>query len=282
MKMSKLIYATLICYLGYFGASAQTSSSFAASGGSTNTSLYHATALSGGYSDGLSSFSAIDGYAHGQYSMSFGRTSQSLGDYSNALGGYTFASGEGSTALGWYVRSTGRYSMTLGMGNYFFQVPFVNSVDYSLMIGFNSSLPSVFVGHADPDKMPGQKFGFVGIGTSTPKYELSVNGSIIAKSAVFVENLPGEWPDYVFSKDYSLMPLQEVEKFIEVNRHLPGVPSQEEIKKEGLNLGEMEMIMMKKIEELTLHMIQIEKENKLIQSENASLKSQVKELQNRK
>jgi len=68
------------------------------------------------------------------------------------------------------------------------------------------------------------------------------------------------------------MPLGEVEKFIESNHHLPGVPSQEEIKKEGLNLGEMEMIMMKKIEELTLHMIQMQKEN-------AALKSMVKELQ---
>ena len=230
----------------------------------------NATALGTSLADGEVSFAAGTGYAHGQYSTAFGHGG-AYGDYSLAGGDMSEAWGYASTALGSYVTTSGKNSMILGTGDVPNLSSLTNKIDNSLMIGFGSvKLPSVFVGPADPKNEKAQ-FGFVGIGTTTPKYELSVNGTIVAKSAVLVENLPGEWPDYVFKKDYSLMPLRDVEKFIESNHHLPGVPSHEEIKKEGLNLGEMEMIMMKKIEELTLHMIQIEKENE-------ALKSMVKEL----
>lgn len=67
------------------------------------------------------------------------------------------------------------------------------------------------------------------------------------------------WPDYVFEKDYPLMPLQEVSTFIQENGHLPNVPKAETIENEGLSLGEMNKILMEKIEELTLHLIQQEK-----------------------
>ena len=256
--------------------------SFATSGGKS-TGMYSAsfnqawanangaTAFGKSIADAEMSFAAGTAYAHGQYSSSFGE-SEALGDYSFSSGIRSQADGYASTALGSYVYASGKNSMILGTGDVPNLSSLTNKIDNSLMIGFGSvKLPSVFVGPADPKNEKAQ-FGFVGIGTTTPKYELSVNGTIVAKSAVLVENLPGEWPDYVFKKDYSLMPLGEVEKFIESNHHLPGVPSQEEIKKEGLNLGEMEMIMMKKIEELTLHMIQMQKEN-------AALKSMVKELQ---
>jgi len=234
----------------------------------------NATALGTSLADGEVSFAAGTGYAHGQYSTAFGHGG-AYGDYSLAGGDMSEAWGYASTALGSYVTTSGKNSMILGTGDVPNLSSLTNKIDNSLMIGFGSvKLPSVFVGPADPKNEKAQ-FGFVGIGTTTPKYELSVNGTIVAKSAVLVENLAGEWPDYVFKKDYSLMPLGEVGKFIDLNHHLPGVPSQEEIKKEGLNLGEMEMIMMQKIEELTLHMIQLEKKNEL-------LKGEVRELKNKK
>lgn len=69
-----------------------------------------------------------------------------------------------------------------------------------------------------------------------------------------------QWPDYVFEKNYVLMPLSEVEEYINENGHLPNVPSAEEVEKEGQNLGEMNKILMEKVEELTLHLIRQQKE----------------------
>jgi hypothetical protein len=67
------------------------------------------------------------------------------------------------------------------------------------------------------------------------------------------------FPDYVFAKDYKLMTLVELEKYIKENRHLPGIPKESEVKKEGLNIGEMQAKLLEKIEEMTLHMIQLQK-----------------------
>lgn len=101
----------------------------------------------------------------------------------------------------------------------------------------------------------------VGINTiNTAGYALAVNGNIRSKEVIVETN----WADYVFAKDYSLMPLEEVEKFINKNKHLPNIPSADELKQNGLALGEIQSKMMEKIEELTLHIIQLQKEiNKL-------------------
>jgi len=67
------------------------------------------------------------------------------------------------------------------------------------------------------------------------------------------------WPDYVFSKNYNLMPLQELEQFVNKNQHLPNVPSATDVEANGIDLGEMNATLLKKVEELTLYIIQIEK-----------------------
>ncbi len=67
------------------------------------------------------------------------------------------------------------------------------------------------------------------------------------------------WPDYVFESNYQLMPLKQVESYILKNGHLPNVPSTQEVVEEGVNLGEMNRILLEKIEELTLHLIEQEK-----------------------
>jgi len=80
------------------------------------------------------------------------------------------------------------------------------------------------------------------------------------------------WPDIVFSNNYNLRSLNEVEEFIKINNHLPEVPSEDEVLESGVNLGEMNALLLKKIEELTLYMIEQQKEIEALQSEFQSLK----------
>lgn len=100
--------------------------------------------------------------------------------------------------------------------------------------------------------------GKVGIGTTDPKSTLAVNGKITAKE---VEVTLEGWADFVFKENYKLNPLEEVEKFIKENNHLPDVPSEKTVLEKGVNLGEMDAILLRKIEELTLYIIDLKKEN---------------------
>jgi hypothetical protein len=104
--------------------------------------------------------------------------------------------------------------------------------------------------------------GNIGIGINDPGiYKLAVNGSIRSKELV-VEAI--NWPDYVFTKDYKLKSIGELEQFIAKNHHLPNIANAAEIEKSGLKVGENQKFMMEKIEELTLYIIQLKKEIDLI------------------
>lgn len=126
--------------------------------------------------------------------------------------------------------------------------------------------------HNNPTLMTLRSDGSVGINTvATGIHKLAVNGSIGAEEIV-VES-PASWSDFVFADDYKLQSLEEVESFINQNRHLPEVPSEAEITKNGVNLGEMDATLLQKIEELTLHMIEMNKRVKQLEEENAKLKA---------
>jgi hypothetical protein len=101
--------------------------------------------------------------------------------------------------------------------------------------------------------------GRVGIGTTptTGDYKLSVNGKVRAKEIIVEDN----WSDYVFDNNYKLLELTEVENFIKQNKHLPGVPTAKEIESNGINLGKMQSKLLEKVEELTLYVIEMKKEN---------------------
>lgn len=97
--------------------------------------------------------------------------------------------------------------------------------------------------------------GNVGIGSVNPNQKLTVNGTIYGREVKVDLNVPG--PDYVFSKDYALMTLDQVRSYIAANGHLPEVPSAQEMETNGIHLSEMNMLLLKKVEELTLHIIQL-------------------------
>lgn len=90
-------------------------------------------------------------------------------------------------------------------------------------------------------------------------YKLAVGGGIVAEEVLV--KLQANWPDYVFDKQYGLMSLTDLEQYIATHRHLPDVPSASEVKDNGVKLGEMEAILLKKIEELTLHLIELKRQS---------------------
>jgi hypothetical protein len=106
--------------------------------------------------------------------------------------------------------------------------------------------------------------GNVGIGTTNPAtFKLAVEGKIGAREVVVTN---AAWADYVFDATYNLRPLSEVESFIKINKHLPEIPSAEEVKTNGHKLGEMDVLLLKKVEELTLYLIEQEKRIKELES----------------
>tara|TARA_R110000772_G_scaffold230169_2_gene340949 strand:- start:1266 stop:1730 length:465 start_codon:yes stop_codon:yes gene_type:complete len=114
-----------------------------------------------------------------------------------------------------------------------------------------------------------EKNGQIGIGTKQPDALLTVKGNIHAQE-VLVDLEGAVAPDYVFENyfegdsklnpAYEFRTLEEVEQFIEVNHHLPGVPSAIELEKEGMSLKRMNLILLEKVEELTLYLIEQQKE----------------------
>jgi hypothetical protein len=131
--------------------------------------------------------------------------------------------------------------------------------------------------------------GFVGIGTSTPQAKLDVNGDIYSNGKIFigtpdastttkiapyslavngsaiftkaVVKLNSAWPDYVFTPDYKVPTLDSLESFINANGHLPEIPTAKDVKKNGIDLGENQAVLLKKIEELTLFTIEMNKQS---------------------
>jgi hypothetical protein len=110
--------------------------------------------------------------------------------------------------------------------------------------------------------------GNVGIGIINPGYKLQVIGSARAVSFIADGNT---WADYVFDSTYQLPSLRAVENYIKQNHHLPDVPSSEEVKKDGINLGDHQVTLLKKIEELTLYVID---QNKKLEEQNSTQKAQ--------
>ncbi|MBC9930894.1 hypothetical protein [Chitinophaga qingshengii] len=116
--------------------------------------------------------------------------------------------------------------------------------------------------------------GFVGIGSDiVPGYRLAVAGTVLAERIKV--KAQSTWPDYVFEDTYQLPSLQSVAQYIKVNKHLPEVPSATEIEKNNIDVGEMNIILLKKVEELTRYLID---QQQKYDGEIAALKKQVEAL----
>lgn len=110
--------------------------------------------------------------------------------------------------------------------------------------------------------------GKIGINTTNDvtDYALAVNGGIIS-TKVYIKEV-NQWPDYVFSDTYSLMDLDDLKHYLAVNRHLPGLPSEEEVLESGYDMGEMQANLLRKIEELTRYVLFLQDEIVTLKREN--------------
>lgn len=123
--------------------------------------------------------------------------------------------------------------------------------------------------------------GNVGIGVAQPSSKLDVNGKIKATTldvagtinAREVNITVDAGADFVFNRDYNLKPLSELESFVKENRHLPDIPSEKQMQENGLNLNEMQIKLLQKIEELTLYVINQDKRIQALEQENQQLKT---------
>lgn len=118
--------------------------------------------------------------------------------------------------------------------------------------------------------------GNVSIGTSSTQgfYKLAVKGSMVAED-IWVKPY-STWPDYVFKESYNLVSLNELKIYISKHKHLPGVPDQKYIENNGQNVGEMNRILLEKVEELTLYIFNLNERLELLEKENQKLMKSIK------
>lgn len=110
----------------------------------------------------------------------------------------------------------------------------------------------------------------MGIGTTSPgSYKLAVEGKIGARE---VDINLGSWADFVFAEDYMLPTLEEVNAYVQTHHHLPDLPSEAEVLAKGsVSVGEMQKLLLQKIEELTLYTIAQQRQIDVLQAEVARL-----------
>lgn len=142
------------------------------------------------------------------------------------------------------------------------KIKFSDSVHKSNLVVFNTGKVTVGTDQYDSD----------------PNYIFYVRKGIKAEQIKVESPSANGWADYVFKKDYKLNSLESVEKHIEEKGHLPNIPSAKEVKENGINLGEMDAKLLEKIEELTLYVIQLNKDVKQLRDENKELKKTVESL----
>jgi len=117
--------------------------------------------------------------------------------------------------------------------------------------------------HDGKDKMNILDNGKVAIGdvvTTSNNYKLFVEKGILAEKVRVAVKSSGDWADYVFEENYEMMPINQLEDYVAENKHLPNVPSAEEVVKEGIDLAKMDAKLLEKIEEAYLYIIDLKDE----------------------
>ncbi|SDF65297.1 autotransporter outer membrane beta-barrel domain-containing protein [Epilithonimonas hungarica] len=202
-----------------------------------------------GYNTALGS-SSLGGVITGNYNTALGRSSLTdlVSGSNNVAIGANSASG----------LSSGSNNIIIGYG----ASPTSSSVNNQLNIGnwIRGNNGTIGIGTSN---LPSD-----GIAGDGEKYKLFVKDGIKTEKVKVEIAAANGWADYVFTKDYKLMPLKEVENYISINGHLPEVPSTEEAIQNGIELKEMNILLLKKIEELTLHLIKQDKRIEELEANN--------------
>ena len=123
--------------------------------------------------------------------------------------------------------------------------------------------------------------GLIFSGSSTAEHmRIGTNGNVgIGTQAPGVYNTGVAFPDYVFDRNYRLLTLNDLEAYIQQHKHLPAVPSAKEVAENGMGLVEMQTLAIKKVEELTLYLIDLNKQLQALKQKNAALEAQLAEWQ---
>ena len=211
--------------------------------------------------------SDLDGKKSGiwNYNTFIGNTagqSNKEGQLNTFLGHYSGPRNEtGSTNV--FLGAMSGYSNTKGNGNIYigFQAAYNLEQDNTFIVNNNAENSPFLYGDIAQKKLGVggfDSFPSTAGGVDLKNYKLFVKGGILTEQVRV--SLEGTWADYVFLKDYKLRPLNEVETYIKENGHLPNVPSAQQVKEDGIELGEMAKIQQEKIEELTLYLIEQQKQ----------------------
>lgn len=239
--------------------------------------------------DNNAAFSNTDATGYGFYSLGGAGTHYAFHFLNQAGQTLFYGKGDGNVGIGTNNPQykldvngsgnfTGRISQTAALANDN-NVAFTNSdaAGYGLFSqgGAGTHYVFHFLNQPGESVLFGKGNGNVGIGTTDPDKKLTVKGTIHAQEVVVDLNF-SSGPDYVFEPAYNLQPLSEVELYIKQNKHLPEVPSAKQMEEEGLNLKEMNLILLKKVEELTLHLIDQQKTN---MDQNKVIEEQQKEIE---
>ncbi|MBR5602599.1 MAG: hypothetical protein IKW51_00090 [Bacteroidales bacterium] len=255
----------------------------------------------------------------GNYSATIGASCEATGTFSFSVGYYAKANASSAMAMGKYVKARATNAIAIGSGTANVDTKaLINSIPNSLMVGFNSSAPTLFISNSSGFNSTGK----IGIGNVTnPESKLHIksddnedagiilepvnsskkayfqiyddkhkivvsreegmsfmsqNDKIVLEAAdvdinaklsvrdgiltseVLVKEVT-EWHDYVFYDDYDLKSISDLEYYINANGHLPDMPSEKDIINNGYGMVEMDGLLLKKIEELTLYTIELHK-----------------------
>jgi hypothetical protein len=178
-----------------------------------------------------------------------------LGDQSNVMGGGFEV--DNSVAYGYNIVSKSDVPLT--------------GAPTKLFVGVNTNLnKEVFGVYSDGQTYIGPKI--ISPSSNHVDFKLSVDGKIVATSIYVIDPAASDWADYVFDKNYKLTPLKELENFIAIHKHLPDIPTTADVKENGVNLSEMNILLLKKVEELTLHLIEMDKKIETMQKVNKRVK----------